>query len=88
LTELMRARLTEDGGVNGAVCRDLMILATTEHYNILQERKIIPPERFLFPPERAAAPSENEFRSAGLIFVSGRAAARSTRIEFRSDRTI
>jgi len=38
-----------------------MILATTEHYNILQERKIIPPERFLFPPERAAAPSETNF---------------------------
>jgi hypothetical protein len=34
-----------------------MILATTEHYLILRERKIIPSERILILPERAGAPS-------------------------------
>jgi hypothetical protein len=38
-----------------------MISATTEHYNILQERKIIPPERILFPPKRAGALAETNF---------------------------
>jgi len=37
-----------------------MILATTEHYIILKERKIIPSERILFLPERAGAPSETK----------------------------
>jgi hypothetical protein len=38
-----------------------MILATTEHYNILRERKIIPSERFLFPRQRADALAETNF---------------------------
>jgi len=38
-----------------------MILATTDYYNILQERKIIPAERILILLDRLDAPSESNF---------------------------
>jgi hypothetical protein len=38
-----------------------MILATTEHHNILQERKIIPSERILILRDRLGAPSGSNF---------------------------
>jgi len=38
-----------------------MILATTEPYTVLKERKIIPSERIFLPPERAGVPAEPKF---------------------------
>lgn len=38
-----------------------MILATSEHYIILQQRKIIPAERILILRERSGVPTETNF---------------------------
>jgi len=38
-----------------------MILATTEPYTILKERKIIPSERIFLPLERAGVPAQPKF---------------------------